>query len=258
MDTRPSFWTTIPGILSGIAMIITAAGTIYLGLNASGHETKSRDPDTSGRYSEWPSVATETFSQAPSRWDEGARQYPDGSIELSLESGKYRWSINNTRPLEHWVASPAGSVVDFYAAVDARVVESTARDFTVSLQFGWTGNTAYSYSIAKSPRETSFLLIRIGHAGLDTLIAPTRIGLEDVNRLGVAVNDATIRLFLNDTLLSEYKDPAYTGGRVVLAVGTGSSGSIVVDFDDFELRRKPDAGPSTGRAEEHSSSPRGS
>jgi hypothetical protein len=52
-----------------------------------------------------------------------------------------------------------------------------------------------------------------------------RIKLADVNRLVVLVEDSTIKLFLNSSLVAEYKDPSFTGGTV--------------DFDNFELRRRP-------------------
>jgi uncharacterized secreted protein with C-terminal beta-propeller domain len=45
--------------------------------------------------------------------------------------------------------------------------------------------------------------------------------------------------FVNDTLVGKYVDARYHGGTLGLSVGAYSAGTAVIEFDNFELRRKP-------------------
>jgi hypothetical protein len=69
-----------------------------------------------------------------------------------------------------------------------------------------------------------------------------RIKLADVNRLVVLVEDSTIKLFLNSSLVAEYKDPSFTGGTVghtrqLQSSSTSTTSSCVADHSSVRQRR---------------------
>lgn len=249
-DDKRSFWTSVPGILTGLAAVIGAVGAIYLGAirddKGRVETTRTTPPPPTVAlkpvaYTEWPSVGAETFTEGPSRWTVGSFSGEWGRLELRIVEGKYRWDLVGQNPTMRWMESPHGSVVDFYTAVDARLVASTAKDPQMSLQFGKVSNKDYNLTIARWPTGTYFGLFRFDGTKHEELMSwtPTPIKLEDVNRLAVLVENSRIKLFLNSSLVGEYRDPSFTGGKVALAVGAYSGGSMVVDFDNFELRPRP-------------------
>jgi len=165
----------------------------------------------------------------------------NGRLDLRIVEGKYRWDLLTQKPWTRWIESPYGSLVDFYTAVDARLIASTAKDPQISLLFGKVSKKDYVFTIARWPAGTHFGLSRFDGTKYEDLITwtPTPTKLEDVNRLAVLVENSTIKLFLNSSLVGDYRDPSFTGGKVGLSVGVYSGGSLVVDFDNFELRRRP-------------------
>jgi hypothetical protein len=238
-DGKRSFWTSVPGILTGLAAVVAAIGTIYLGVI---RDDKGRgDAAVHTSYTEWPSVGPEKFTDVPSPWTVGSFSIESGRLDLRVVEGKYRWDLLSTKPVTRWIESPHGSVLDFYAAADARLLASTAKDPQISLLFGKVANRDYSFTIARWPKGTFFDLTRFDGTKHEELITwtPAPIKLENVNRLAVLVENSTIKLFINSSLVGDYRDPSFTGGKIALAVGAYSGGSVVVDFDNFELRRRP-------------------
>lgn len=67
---KPNFWTTLPGVLTGLATVITAIGGIYLGAN------------------KFEAPKTQTASMAPgSKQETTASDYPDISGAWKLDNG---------------------------------------------------------------------------------------------------------------------------------------------------------------------------
>jgi len=55
------------------------------------------------------------------------------------------------------------------------------------------------------------------------------------------VEKSIIELLINSTVVAVYRERSFSGGKVGLGVGIpDEAGSVVVDFDNFELRRKGD------------------
>ena len=249
-DDKRSFWTSVPGILTGLAAVSAAVSTIYLGATREnkGHGEVARTPPLPSTvtskpvaHTEWPSVGTETFTEGSSHWTVGSFSSESERLDLRIVEGKYRWDLLSQIPVTRSIEPQYGSVVDFYAAVDARLVASTAKDPHISLQFGKASNKNYAFTIARHPTGMYFGLSRFDGTKPEELItwAHTPIKLEEVNRLAVLVENSTIKLFLNSSFVGDYRDPSFTGGKIGLAVTTFTGGSIVVDFDNFELRRRP-------------------
>ena len=134
-------------------------------------------------------------------------------------------------------------MVDFYAAVDARLVASHAKDQQIFLLFGIAGNKDYAFIVGRGPKGTFYVLNHYDGVKTHDLITwtPVSIKLDEVNRYGVLVEKGTIKLFINSAVVGGYRERSFTGGKVGLGVGIrDEAGSVAVDFDNFELRRKGD------------------
>lgn len=244
-----SFWTTIPGILTGITSVIAAITALYIALNP-GHKdtilpgaqpalppsatTKATSP------SDWPLIAEETFTKELLNWNIG--NFPTEEtprFDLRLVDGKYRWDIEYNKNWERWVISPFGSAVNFNVAVDVKLTEFTS-DASVKLLFGSTGNKQYEFSISsnsyfgmsKSDANNTQMIV-------DWTPIPDKFEPNVWNRMSVMVDEQLIRFYLNSELLGEYRDIGFTGGKVGLGVAIYQKGLAVIDFDNFQFRRKP-------------------
>ena len=204
-DDKRSFWTTVPGILTGLAALVAAIGAIY-----AVHTSLTSKPIA---YTEWPSVGPEKFADVRSPWTVGSFSNESGRLEVRVVEGKYRWDLLSAKPVTRWIESPHGSVVDFYAAADARLLASTAKDPQISLLFGKVANKDYSFTIARWPKGTFFDLTRFDGTKHEELITwtPAPIELENVNRLAVLVENSTIKLFINSSLVGDHRDPSLCG-----------------------------------------------
>lgn len=267
-ESGGSFWTSLSGILTGIAAVVTAAGGIYLGVirddKGAGPTAQSSSPATqpsqqstqspqshgqpsddsastsiSATYKKWPSIAEETFTNVSSSWMVGNWSYPDTATDLRITDGNYRWDFGFRQPNDRWVEAPYPSAVEFYVAVDVRLVESTiAGDVRLALLFGRASTKDYAFRISSN----KFLgLSRYDGTNNSMIIdwTPVQVDVTKPNRLAVLVENQTIKLFLNSSLVGEYRDPTFTGGKVGLGLEGGGVGRAVVEFDNFEFRRKP-------------------
>jgi len=162
---------------------------------------------------------------------------------MRMVEGKYRWDLVTKGDAARVIEAPYGPVVDFYAAVDARLVASRAKDQQISLLFGMVTNSDYSFVVGRGPKGTFYILRRYDGTKLHDLITwtPVPIKLDDTNRFGVVVEKSIIKLLINSTVVAVYRERSFSGGKVGLGVGIpDEAGSVVVDFDNFELRRKGD------------------
>jgi hypothetical protein len=250
MAEKKSFWTTLPGILTGIASVLAALTALYIALNPK-HEgaispgdrpasppsaaTKPQSP------SDWPLIAEETFTKQSLDWSIGS--FPNEQtprFDLRIIDGKYRWDIEWSRAWSRWVMSPFGSAVNFNVAVDVKFTEFTSVT-AASLRFGSIGDKSYEFSI--SSNRYFGLTSRYDVNNLQMILDWTPITVEfdpNVwNRMSVMVDEQLIRLYLNSELLGEYRDVGFPGGKVGLSVTLYQEGAAVIDFDNFQFRRKP-------------------
>lgn len=250
MVKKKSFWTTLPGILTGTAGVITALTAGYITLNPSHKDTISPgaqptlSPSATTKTpspSDWPLVAEGTFTKELSAWSIGnfsTKETP--RFDLRFVDGKYRWDIEYSQKWHRWIICPIGSAVNFDVAVDMKVTESSAPETTVNLIFSSAGNEQYIFSISAN---RYFGLAKSVSGNEQMIIDWTPITVEFVpnlwNRMRVVVDDQLIKLFLNSKLLGEYRDTRLTGGKIGLGVAMFNKGVAVIDFDNLQIRRKP-------------------
>lgn len=248
---KKSFWTSLSGILTGVAAIITAVTGLYIAINRNGepppipaptlHPTATSTPVKSATLpKEWPLVGEETFTEISPGWLEGsyANEYLS-RFDLNFVGGKYRWDMEFRNGREKCIDAPYGPATDFYLAVDVKFVVLTPGNITASLLFGRASNKDYAFRISSNKK---FGLERFDGTRHEMIISytPTSINPKESNRIAVAVEDRQITLYINSKFVGEYKDFTFTGGKVGISVTGWQPGqSTVIDFDNFEFRRKP-------------------
>jgi hypothetical protein len=244
-EERKSFWATLPGILTGMAAVITAITGLYIAYGPDTKESVSPGsqptslpaPATKAiEPTEWPLIADVSFTEIPSGWIVGNNASPETPrFEIRVVGGKYRWDIEFQKNWDRWVESPYGSALNFFLAADVRVAESKSV-VKVALTFGHAGNKHYAFKIGA---DKYFGLSR-SEGDVQPMIldwTPTQIELNEVNRMAVLVHNQEIKIYLNSKVIGEYRDPSFTGGKVGLSVEGEQGASAVVDFDNFEFRR---------------------
>ena len=248
---KKSFWGSLPGVLTGIAAVITAITGLYLAggfgsvNNNGGQEEANQLPPPPSipqptPPTEWQLIAEETFSSDTGSWptgiigsDENMRRF-----ERQIFSGKYRWDLEFTRGRERYQQAPYAPTTDFYFAADVRIVESEG-SISVSLLFGRASKQDYGFRVSSNGK---FALSRFDGTENKLIIdwTPVTVDWGKVNRLAVVVQSNRMRLFLNSELVGEFNDPGFTGGKVGISVTGYDPGTFtVVDFDNIEYRRKP-------------------
>jgi hypothetical protein len=241
MTEKKSFWTSIPGILTGFAALITALTAGYIALNPGPKNTilpgtpadlAPSAATVAPSPSDWSLMAEETFTKELSGWYIG--NYPSEEtprFDLRLVDGRYRWDLEFSKKWHRWIICPIGSAIDFSLAVDVKLTEHDA-DTSVSLIFSAAGEEHYRFNISAN---RYFGLTKL-HAGkvqnvIDWTPLATEYEPKGWNRMSVVTDRQLIRLYLNSELLGEYRDIAFTGGKVGLGVAMYRKGAAVVDFD---------------------------
>jgi hypothetical protein len=196
---------------------------------------------TSPGPASWPLMASVSFTESSAGWAIGECA-PGTSLrcERRIVDGKYRWDVTFGGNVgEVYAVAPYGPLVNFYFSADATFVahQSPAE---VTLFFGYASRSAYGFKIASDGR---FSLVRYeGDQPAKETINWTPVNLQakgQINAIAVIVENQHFRLYLNEQMIGEYRDPAFTGGTVGLQVSGNAGEIVVVDFDNFVLRRAP-------------------
>lgn len=245
-ENKGSFWTSLPGILTGLAATITAIATLYIkGIQndkVPSLDQKTKDIPVAENlpFENWDLIDDETFTEPPPGWSIGS--FPDDKLsrfDLNTVGGKYRWDMEFQVPWEPCVESPNGSAVDFYTAVDIKMTESNSEYTQAGISFGRLLNKNYTFRISVNKY---FGLSRFDGTNHEMVInwTPIQFIPSELNRIAVLVDEQRMKFFLNSKLIGEYRDPSFTGGKIGLVVSASQPGTFaVVDFDNFEFRRKP-------------------
>jgi len=254
---KQSFWKTIPGILSGIALVITAFTGFYIAFNKVASSANKQDsipipipePIPQGKeYLNWPIYLEETFSEVSVNWPEVKFKLDESgylnSYEIKTVNGKYRFDISFKEEYGYYWHSieTDGKVIDFYAAVDFRFKEFVEGNaIYATIIFGRIAKTYYTLNVTASEYVG---LKYFNGTKTYTIIGWIKIpdmNPHEFNRMTIAINNQQIDILINDELIVEnFSDKEYLGGNLGLRVEGSGDQEVIVDFDNFELRLKPD------------------
>ena len=247
---RP-FWTSLAGVLTGLATLVTALTGVYLAVFQGGNGTGRAAPPSNTLAEQpakkdflptaWEPIGEETFTDNSRRWAVGDirdKRY-HARNELRLVDGKYRWDAELLGDYEAWIDTPFGPATDMYAAVDVRFITArSSKPVLVGLLFGKASGKDYALNLSSSG---VFALRRFDGAGSSVIIdwTPAPMNQAGFNRIAVAIEGQKISVFINSALAGMVVDQQYVGGKVGLSIwGQEPGAAIVADFDNFEYRRK--------------------
>lgn len=195
----------------------------------------------------WPWVTGSDFDIS-SRFTNPAAFY-QGSVERPLVQGSlwrfftvFRWRLKSLaevifRAPGGGTSQASGAVI--YATADIEISGNNQAYGALVLRVGESG--FYSYCATRNRYSLWLIPLPSGTwRPVKDWTASTAIRSKGFNRLSVIAQGDTFRLFINDQYLAEVRDSTLGSGEVGLAVGFSDAGqSAVVDFDNFELRRRP-------------------
>jgi hypothetical protein len=247
-EEEKRFWTTLPGILTGIAAVLTAATGLYLAFPSGSDEpqpalTALTHPISEAAVapSDWPLILDETFTDRSNGWSTGnfPTEYTP-RFDLRIVDGKYRWDVGYSLSWQRFVLAPTGTAVNFNLGVDVKVMDYTP-ETAVSLIFAATESLRYAFTVSLNGKYNLATIVGLD-ASKELLIywSPFSADFDpkEWNRLGVVVNNQVISLYINSKLVGDYREANLSGGKVGLGLDLFQEGIAVVDFDNFQLRRK--------------------
>lgn len=236
---KKSFWSTLPGLLTAIAAIVTATATLLTALvaaNVIGPHKATPTPVVAAAFSTPTSgvLFEEPFSDPGSGWD----IYTDSDVETGYVNGEYRVAVFHA-DMTGW-GSPSGGYdwANFAVEVDARQVQGPLDGaFGLLARLQPDRQSYYRFSISG---DGYYLVDSLNQGQWATLVdwqlsQAIRQGLNEVNRLRVVCDRSKFSFYVNDALLIEVIDNTFTSGRIGLSVSTYDKGGVVVHFDNLRV-----------------------
>ena len=264
-----SFWTTLPGIITGLAGLVTAIGGLLLVLNQTRVPASSpteRAPvsptdtitDTVAPTNTDPPAATSTpvpslsseevelrlvlsdpFASNVNGWSTGEINDEFATTNQLIVDGKYRWEV--TAHQDVWdLGVPTGPAVsDFTLSVEAqRISGSEGSEITgYGVVFRWVDFDNYYLFRIGDDQEFNFFLLENGERS--TLIdwtSSSAIRPGEVNRLTVTAAGSHFVLSINDQIVGEADNGRLPSGIVGLVTRLYAGTESVFEFDNLELR----------------------
>ncbi len=239
-DEKKPFWRSLPGILTGIAAVITALTTFYvtIGNNAKHEESVdlTKQPTMQSSKSlqnknDWILEGEDVFIDEQTKWPIGSFKLADGfeRFDVRVVGGKYRVDFE----------SPYGAAKKFRLAVDMKMVSFNSDHIMAGIHFGYSSRAGYLFNIL----TTGKWAVHKTDAPDKPVIEWTNAGLnpKNWNRLDVEVDGIEVRLRINSKIVAEYTDNQMSGGIFGFYIASNDeNGKAVIDFDNFEYYRKKD------------------
>lgn len=192
-------------------------------------------------FNEWPLIADETFTGVDSHWNTGTFSDEGSHFDIRVISGKYRWDVEFLKNWYRYQLSPYEPAIDFYVAVDMKLETNPPARISAGLVFRKTGDRDYRLYIHS---DRYFILYYYQKGEFKPIIDWTYIpnlDPEKFNRIAILADGSLLQVFINDRLFGEIHDSSLSGGNVGVVMVSHEDTNIrgLVDFDNFEFRRKP-------------------
>lgn len=192
----------------------------------------------------WPTVEKDDFSGAETNWCQEAGTTFDQVVSTRrIGDGKYRWQLKFNSPSGLYCAPTGGdSLNDFYAAVEAKLVSGPSNEVHYGLQFRVVGDPGDEYYLliladnqywefarwfGKEWKVWGWVSAKGMHSG-------------EYNHLEIVAEGTRFHFYINGESVGYIDDDAIPLGRAGLYVENNAASEAVVDFDNFELRKKPE------------------
>ncbi|HEX4966513.1 MAG TPA: protein kinase [Thermoanaerobaculia bacterium] len=190
----------------------------------------------------WVPVAVDTFDSAWA-WRPVPSPISDewGSLARGISNGKYIWGMDASKSVMRWDTRTGVFMGDgdYYLSVEATKTEGAA-DTSFYLILRDTDSQRYGFTVDIGSGEFTFALYDNAWKDLEKGMASSSIHAGQTNRLAVLVEGSHYSFFINDTLVGEVTDGTLRSGTTGVGVGLTKKGdSALVEFDNFELRRRP-------------------
>ena len=186
----------------------------------------------------WPQRLSDPFNETKYDWTTGDENDPElAQISWSIEAGKYRWRAQAVSGFVWWVVPEQDPVSDFYLTGTARQVTNPE-----SGEYGliFRQEDEENYYLFEINEQGEYALFIYSPEGWEVLIDwtyHTTVTPGEENRLAVLAHKDLFDFYINDVLVSEYRDERLPSGKAGLLIGLSNSGDEAEwEFDDFELR----------------------
>lgn len=199
-------------------------------------------PQSVSAPADWPITMCDTFDNNANGWDEGVVNRDEGRIVRTIADGMYTWDMDVSKFLYISGSSPLGDLIDFYAAVDVRVVGDPPEGLYYALGFRRQDVLAF-YMFQVSNRGMFRLWRWIGDSTFPIDWTPSpAVRPNDWNRIAVKAVGPQLTFYVNDEQVAEFTDNVIMAGRVQLVFALQGAGHAAVQFDNFEVRAAPYSG----------------
>ncbi len=200
----------------------------------------------------WPTVKKDVFSGSETNWcQEEGTTFGQVVSTRRISDGKYRWQLKfNSPSLLYCAPSGMESLNDFYATVDAKLVSGTSNDVHYGLQFrvvGDPGDEFYVLIIAPNQYWQFARWDRKEWKGWGWVPAKgihtsgyNRLEIVTEPRPGAASEGTRFHFYINGESAGYIDDDLIPLGRTGLYVESDAAAEAVVEFKNFELRKKPE------------------
>ena len=277
-DPKPiqakSFWSTLPGLLTGIGGLVAAIATLLTALVSAGVIGSAKPSPTPSPTV--PSTFTATAAPSPSAPPAPAQSadatatptvtpvpatatvQPGGvlfeddfsterngwlvkvepEVEKGYEAGEYRITVFQPDFSSWTYPQPPLKLRDFALEVDAHLVGGSASDeFGVLVRYQDATDDFYTFVISSDGTFRIQSYVDDAWADLVKWTKSTAIlGDEKVNRLRIVCQGDEMRFFANGILLAQVKDATLGAGNIGLLASAFDKGSVTVAFDNLRVR----------------------
>lgn len=236
------FWTTLPGILTGIVGTVTAIGVLVAAFDQT-----NASPDKLFRIAstQWDTIASDNFSSNVSNWSDDEIKTADGdTADININGGKYYFDALTT---DGAIFPIQGSNIEvpqspFYIKADMKRT-SDAEGCFYALTWGTAPDGQYSYRVNDAKKDyalthyNSYSKNRNEKENVIESAPASLIQSGELNRLSVLVNDKIIYLFINEELVEQVSQEYSGEGKIGLQFSVCNDNSQVsFEVDNLEVR----------------------
>lgn len=193
----------------------------------------------------WPAIEKDVFSGSESNWCQGSYTFDQGTITRRISDGKYAWDLKLNAPWAVYCAPASGnSLNDFYIAVDARLLSGPKDKVQFGLQMRVVGDPGDEYYVLKITDSQYWEFARWSKKEWREWgwVPARNIRPGEYNRLEIVTEGARFHFYINGDSAGyiDDDDGVIPLGRTGLYLENGTAGEAVVEFDNFDVRKKPE------------------